>query len=336
LSLCYYKYIKAIYEKLKIKFTATTAIPVVFVVAASVFNAFFFDKFYQSSGETGGPALIYDWQEISESAIENLPIAETDEEAAIFIAVEEAAVFNAASPLGNLLPTRGELLVYKVKAGDTLSAIAANFGISLNTILWANSGLKASLIRPGQEIVILPVSGVIHQVQEGETLDSIAALYNVEIDQIRKFNKNLFAPTLIIPGAKQKRIAAIASLSGLPSYPGYYIIPTTGWNWGRLHPANAVDIANACGTPIYAAAEGLVIEEKSYGWNEGYGYYIEINHPNNTVTRYSHTSKNAVSVGDYVLQGDLIAYIGNTGNTHGPTGCHLHFEVRGAKNPFVK
>ena len=113
-------------------------------------------------------------------------------------------------------------------------------------------------------------------------------------------------------------------------------MPTTGWNWGRLHNYNAVDIANACGTSIYAAAEGLVIDEKSFGWNGGYGHYVDIEHPNGVITRYAHTEKNSVSVGDYVAQGDVIAYIGNTGLTHGVTGCHLHFEVRGARNPFTK
>ncbi len=115
----------------------------------------------------------------------------------------------------------------------------------------------------------------------------------------------------------------------------YFIMPTTGWNWGQLHEYNAVDIANNCGTPIYAAAEGLVIESVSNGWNEGYGNYIKIEHPNRTITVYGHLSKNIASSGKYVFQGDLIAYMGNTGNTHGPTGCHLHFEVRGAKNPLA-
>ncbi len=122
----------------------------------------------------------------------------------------------------------------------------------------------------------------------------------------------------------------------LPDLGGYFSIPTSGWNWGHLHSYNAVDIANACGTPIYAAAEGTVAESNDGSWNDGYGSYIVINHPNNVSTKYSHNKKNFVSIGQYILRGDLIAYIGNTGNTHGPTGCHLHFEVRGAKNPFAK
>ncbi len=116
----------------------------------------------------------------------------------------------------------------------------------------------------------------------------------------------------------------------------YFIIPTTGWNWGTLHYNNAVDIANSCGTPVYAAAAGLIVENSAKGWNEGYGHYIKIEHPNNTETLYAHLDENIAPSGKYITQGELIGYMGNTGNTHGPTGCHLHFEVHGTKNPLAK
>ena len=89
-------------------------------------------------------------------------------------------------------------------------------------------------------------------------------------------------------------------------------------------------------TSVYAAAEGLVIEAGNIGWNNGYGGYIKIKHPNKTYTAYAHLNKILVDEGKYVSQGAKIGLMGNTGNTHGPTGCHLHFEVRGAKNPFAK
>jgi murein DD-endopeptidase MepM/ murein hydrolase activator NlpD len=113
-------------------------------------------------------------------------------------------------------------------------------------------------------------------------------------------------------------------------------MPTTGWNWGQLHNYNAVDIADSCGTPIYAAADGLITESVAKGWNDGYGQYITIEHPNGSETLYGHLSQNTAAAGKYVFQGNLIGYMGNTGNTHGPTGCHLHFEVRGAPNPLAK
>jgi len=70
---------------------------------------------------------------------------------------------------------------------------------------------------------------------------------------------------------------------------------------------------------------------KSSGWNGGYGKYIVISHDNGTQTLYSHLSETAVSAGVKVSQGQTIGYMGNTGKS---TGTHLHFEIRGAKNPF--
>jgi len=101
-----------------------------------------------------------------------------------------------------------------------------------------------------------------------------------------------------------------------------------------LHNNNAVDIANSCGTPIYAAADGIVISISSGGgWNGGYGNSIKIQHPNGTTTLYAHLSSINITKGASVKQGDFIGKMGSTGKA---TGCHLHFEVNGAKNPFVK
>ncbi|KKR89256.1 MAG: ToxR-activated protein [Candidatus Wolfebacteria bacterium GW2011_GWA2_42_10] len=122
---------------------------------------------------------------------------------------------------------------------------------------------------------------------------------------------------------------------------GYFSPPASGWNWRILHDYNAVDIANRCGTPIYASAEGIVVPDKnlgdgSTGWNDGYGLFVLIEHPNGAETRYAHLERIVSLIGRYVEKGELIGYMGNTGNTHGPTGCHLHFEVIGAENPLAK
>jgi murein DD-endopeptidase MepM/ murein hydrolase activator NlpD len=111
-----------------------------------------------------------------------------------------------------------------------------------------------------------------------------------------------------------------------------FILPTDGLNFGKLHPRNAVDIANSCGTDVLASADGLVIEIKSTGWNGGYGKYIKIEHLNNIKTLYAHLSKTNVSLGQKVKQGEKIGEVGQSGEA---TGCHLHFEVLGAKNPFA-
>ncbi len=112
--------------------------------------------------------------------------------------------------------------------------------------------------------------------------------------------------------------------------------PTIGWNWGQSHAFNAVDIANRCNTPIYAAKEGIIIEAASdNSWNNGYGNFITIEHSNKIETLYAHLEKVEAQIGQYVKEKELIGYMGSTGNTDGPTGCHLHFEVHGAENPLA-
>ena len=111
---------------------------------------------------------------------------------------------------------------------------------------------------------------------------------------------------------------------------------TGGLNWGRLHDGDAVDISAACGTPITSSADGVVVSVGSTAnWNSGYGGFIRVEHPNGTKTFYAHTSLNLVSVGEMVSQGETIAKVGNTGRVQGVTGCHVHFGVDGAQNPFV-
>ena len=112
---------------------------------------------------------------------------------------------------------------------------------------------------------------------------------------------------------------------------GYFIRPSAGRISQRLHGTNAVDIAASCWTSIHAAADGQVVISDGYGWNGGYGKYVRVRHPNGVETVYAHAIEVAVTAGQYVSQGDLIAYMGSTGRS---TGCHLHWEVWGARNPL--
>ncbi|MEM9567940.1 MAG: M23 family metallopeptidase, partial [Cyanobacteria bacterium P01_E01_bin.34] len=82
------------------------------------------------------------------------------------------------------------------------------------------------------------------------------------------------------------------------------------------------DMAATTGVPSGPAISGRVIYS---GWYYGYGYMVDIEHANGTVTRYAHASRLHVSVGEQVRQGQLIMAMGNTGRSTGP---HLHFEVR--------
>ncbi len=333
------------------KVPLTTGAAVVLVITGVVLNVLFLHRGVQANSEPPSSGLTADllaafMSEADSFEADNVfsgefVVSSVEEETAGFVIVEGDSVLNASNPLSTILPNRDGLLTYKVQKGDSLAKIAANFGISVNTIFWANTNIGNS-IRPGQELVILPVSGVAHRIDEGDTVDSIADLYSVPREKILQYNKRLATRQLsvgsvvVIPGAKPKKTIATQAVEKLPSYPGYFILPTTGLNWGQLHHYNAVDVANACGTMIYASAEGLVTASMNYGYNDGYGHYVELEHPNGSITKYAHTEKNLVEVGDYVAQGDPIAHIGNTGKTHGPTGCHVHFEVKNAKNPFVK
>lgn len=129
------------------------------------------------------------------------------------------------------------------------------------------------------------------------------------------------------------RPTVTASLRGGsgPAIAGYFARPIVGRKSQGLHGYNAVDIAAPVGTSVYASAAGTVTVARGFGWNGGYGNYIVISHPNGTQTLYAHLSSVAVQQGAYVTQGQVIGLSGNTGKS---TGAHLHFEVRGAKNPF--
>ncbi len=128
----------------------------------------------------------------------------------------------------------------------------------------------------------------------------------------------------------------------LPGGPGKfegYIWPTKGvltsgfgWRWGRMH--KGIDIAGPVGTPVMAAAEGVV---SFAGWNSGgYGYLVEIQHADGSSTLYAHNSRILVQSGQQVAQGQQISEMGSTGFSTGP---HLHFEVhptgKGAVNPMA-
>ncbi|MEY3470700.1 MAG: hypothetical protein RLZZ223_50 [Candidatus Parcubacteria bacterium] len=246
---------------------------------------------------------------------------------------------------------------YIVQDGDTLESIAQKFGITVETIAIAN-GLKDLKQNPAVNttLSVLPQNGIKVAITENNSLSQISSKYNVSEDIIREYNNiqdNLpLGSTIIVPDAKvpdnekpfptesqSKQKSRIASKRSnpvktvnLPSNDGYFGYPTTGRNYGRIHSNNGVDISNSCGTPIYASADGVVTTSQN-GWNGGYGNYIKVTHPNGVVTLYSHLSTRDVQVGANVTKGQYIGAMGTTGNS---TGCHLHFEVRGARNPLAR
>lgn len=240
---------------------------------------------------------------------------------------------------------RTEIIEYTVQLGDTVSSIANRFGLTVNTVLWANNLGNYSLIRPGNDLIIPPASGLLYSVKSGDTLSNIAKTYKIEASEISKQN-NLeenaslkIKQQLLLPGAT--KLAAVvsrpvsrpvisspgstaktapASLSG-----GSMVWPadsrriTQYFSWAH----NGLDIANKSGTAIYAAEAGT-IDIAATGWNGGYGNTILINHGGGKKTRYGHLTTLYVKVGDKVERGENIGTMGSTGRSTGP---HLHFEV---------
>ena len=242
-----------------------------------------------------------------------------------------------ASKAGN-----GEISVYVVRNGDALSQIAEMYGVTTNTILWANDLTKVTQIKEGQTLVILPIVGVRHIVAEGQTLASIVKKYEANLEEVIEYNQLASAEAIVagdelmIPGGEivAPKVTAKATptkTSGVKSSLGF-IHPAPGAKRTQgIHGYNGVDLAAGYGSTIRAAAGGKVIVSKGAGWNGGYGTYIVIKHDNGTQTLYAHLSTNSVSVGDVVEQGQTIGGMGNSGKS---TGTHLHFEVRGGTNPF--
>lgn len=261
----------------------------------------------------------------------------------------------------------GEISIHTVRpctesGCETLSHIAEMYGVSVNTILWANDISDPKSVRAGDTLVILPITGVRHIVKDKETLASIAKKYGAETsEQVAAMTSDIMAynrlasaseisvgDTVVIPGGVMHTAAVsstIAKSSSSSSSSASRSTATTARSSGAgfvnplpggvrtqgIHGYNAVDIAAASGTPIRAAADGEVIVSRSSGWNGGYGIYIVIKHANGAQTLYSHMSGVTVGSGARVTAGETIGYVGNTGKSTGP---HLHFEVRGATNPF--
>jgi len=268
------------------------------------------------------------------------------------ITIVNNALLPDSGPLGTIADikdrraTPDQISIYVVRKGDNISEIAKMFDVSVNTIIWANSLASGESITPGQILVILPVSGIQYTVKKGDTVKSIAKKLSSDITEILQYNglainDNLTeGQTIIIPNADysetEKSPPSTQSIkpkiSNTPFYAGYYMRPIEeGRRSQKIHGYNAVDLADSCGTPVMAAASGDVLIGRGTGWNSGYGHYIVLVHSNGTQTLYAHLSENIATEGWHVTQGQIIGYIGSTGKS---TGCHVHFEIRGAQNPF--
>ena len=238
---------------------------------------------------------------------------------------------------------RDRVVEYTVAPGDTVSAIADKFEVSMDTIRWENKLASISSIKPGQKLRILPVTGVLHKVARGETIYTIAKKYDANPQAVVDYPFNNFADNetfalavgqeLVVPDGKKpaevlwspsKYVAQNTPNAGAVSGTGRFVWPIAGritqrFSWYH----SGLDIATAYGTPVLAADSGTVMVA---GWpdNSGYGIRVVIDHGNGLQTLYGHLSKVLVSAGQTINRGDQIGLEGSTGRSTGP---HLHFEI---------
>jgi len=237
---------------------------------------------------------------------------------------------------------RDEIITYTVQKGETLSIIADKFGISQDTIRWANN-LTSDYIGVGDELKILPVTGIAHKVSKGESVYTIAQKYSTNPQQIVDFPFNDFAnpetfslvegQMLIVPdGVKPTEKPTYKRQTYLVQGPVSFSVSGFAWpaqgaltqyfSWYH----HAIDIAAPVGTPVIASKTGRVAAINLGVWDGGYGNNILIDHGGGVQTHYSHLSTVNVSVGDDVVGGKSV--IGGMGSTGRSTGSHLDFEVR--------
>jgi murein DD-endopeptidase MepM/ murein hydrolase activator NlpD len=268
--------------------------------------------------------------------------------------------------LKTIIPERPRYLVaeHTVARGDSVFAISKEFSIKPDTLLWANYDTlndSPDSIRPGQELNVPPIDGILYTWKEGDTIAAIAGQYKAKVEDVLNWPGNKVDLTnpafkagdrVMLPGGsreyKQWLIPTVArgksgttgvagsSCGGGPVGSGAFIWPAgdhfiSGNDYYAGHLG--IDIAAGEGAPVYAADAGVVVRA-SGGYNGGYGNVVMIDHGNGFATLYGHLSQINVTACQGVGAGTVIGYAGNTGNSF---GAHLHFEVRqggGFINPW--
>lgn len=218
-------------------------------------------------------------------------------------------------------------------------------------------------LSPGQVLNILPVDGVYYEWNAGDGLNGVAGFYGVSPETVINWpgnhlevatlgdwsNPNIEPGTwLVVPGGSREFVTwsapritrdnpAVAKLMGPgacgtvmdgPVGTGIFIWPTvqrfiSGYDYSPETNHYAIDIGGNEGDALFATDNGVVVYA---GWNDwGYGNVIVIDHGYGWQSLYAHLSALNVGCGSYVYQGDVIGYMGTTGNSSGP---HLHFELR--------
>lgn len=245
---------------------------------------------------------------------------------------------------------RSGVVAYTVRDGDTPSTVAARLGVSTNTVLWTNGIRDGDLIRPGDILVILPVTGVLHQVVNGEDVTGIARRYDAKVEDVIAQNGLSSAGAiragqkLIIPDGQlftpRRYIARSDQIDQGPEEPSERPASAPIPGSGFLRPVSfsritqyfgwrhsGVDLADSRRPLVKAAKDGTV---EFAGWLGGYGRLVILRHGNGLKTYYAHLSEIHAKTNETIARGEFVGRVGCTGRCSGP---HLHFEVRQGGRP---
>lgn len=267
-------------------------------------------------------------------------------------------------PDGFPLQARPHVVKYVVQPGDSLFGIADRFGISPNTIFWANTTIlqdNVYLLQVGTELYILPIDGVYHLSDGQQSIAEIASLYGVTTGDILYSEYNtlsdkdsLYVPPeglrLVIPGGRRNYISWQAPIrTGTESgganpegtlHPGScrQMYSGTGGVGDYINPLGSVPFRVTQnfapwhpGTDMAAEPNTPIYASETgivvfAGWHrDGYGELVILDHGDGWTTYYAHMANRFVGCGDQVTKGQIIGEMGMTGNA---TGIHLHFEIR--------
>lgn len=200
-------------------------------------------------------------------------------------------------PAAQVPAKRAATINYTVQSGDTISGIAAMFGLSVATIQYSNDITNIDSLKLGQVLKI-----------------PSANLSKSALAKAQASNTKL---------ASSSRNTVVRDSDSSSS--GSYITPVShhGISQGYSGRHRGIDYMCSVGSTVRASNGGTIVEADGLGWNYGYGKTVVINHGNGITTRYAHLSRISVSVGERVSRGEAIGLSGNTGNSTGP---HLHFE----------
>jgi murein DD-endopeptidase MepM/ murein hydrolase activator NlpD len=221
---------------------------------------------------------------------------------------------------------------HTMAAGDTISDIARQAGLQVDTLLSYNQIRSPRMLRPGLVLQIPNRDGIVLNFDQPMSVDKLASQYQIFASLLLKANSlpddtKELSGRVFVPGAKfddETRRKTMGVLFAWPvhggritSYFGRRNDPFTG----KISSHSGVDIANPWGSPVFAAGSGVVIDTS---YDPILGNHIRVDQGDGYMVVYGHLSKILTREGDRIRTGQVIGKIGTTGYSTGP---HLHFSA---------